>query len=515
MTNKKGRPPIGSRVWPVRPVALTSASAGTLMVAMAAELLAIDLGTSSVKVGVFGGDGRLVRFARRGYALVQVAGDVAEADPEQWWSATADALREAVSQLDLGHVRAVCVGGQGPTLVLVDAHGRPVRPALTWMDARSIPQGTRLAELLGSPGAAFSLVPRLLWVTENEPRAIERARWALGAWDFIAARLAGGQTPAASSFAGDAVWRRDLLAAAGLSNSPLIPQEVDSGVAYARTAGARSQAAGLPDGIPIVGGMNDGHGSIVGAGGSVVGRATDPGGAAGGLALCWHEPLSAPGVDCWAGLVPGTYIIGGAFVAGGRAMDWWADVSTHGDLEQALALARSAPAGAGGLVCLPFLAGERSPLWDPTARGAILGLTFAHQARHLARAVLESTAYQLRLLSEAILSLGTRIDELRVCGGQAQNRLWNQIKADVMGMPVSVPRLTEVALMGGAICAAVGAGLYPDLATAGEAMVQIGEVLEPNSAHRDVYDELFGIYRDAYPALKPLFGPLGHAAALG
>jgi xylulokinase len=260
--------------------------------------------------------------------------------------------------------------------------------------------------------------------------------------------------------------------------------------------------------------MNDGVGSIVGAAGSVVGRATDPGGAAGGLALCWPEPLSAPGVDCWPGLVPNTFIIGGAFVAGGRAMEWWASIGAQGNLSEALALAEGAPAGAGGLVCLPFLAGERSPLWDPTARGAILGLTFAHGPNHLARAVLESTAYELRLLSDAILSLGARIDELRVCGGQAQSRLWNQIKADVTGLPASVPRLPEVALMGDAICAAIGAGIYPDLSRAGEAMVQVGEILEPNRAHRAVYDELFGIYRDAYPALKPLFGPLGRAASI-
>jgi xylulokinase len=484
------------------------------------ELLAIDLGTSSVKVGVFAGDGQLLSFVRRRYGQVRLAGDVAEADPEQWWSATADALRLAASDLDLRHMRAVCVGGQGPTLVLVDADTRPVRPALTWMDARSIPQSARLAQLLDTPGAAFSLVPRLLWVAENEPHTIDRARWALSAWDFIAARLGGGgggggeQKPAASSFRGDDVWRPDLLAAAGLLNCPLIPPEVDAGVAYSATGGVWAQDAGLPSGIPIVGGMNDGHGSIVGAAGCVVGRATDPGGAAGGLALCWPEPISAPGVDCWAGLVPNTYIIGGAFVAGGRVMDWWADVATRGDLQQALTLAEAAPAGSGGLVCLPFLAGERSPLWDPTARGAILGLTFAHQPRHLARAVLESTAFELRLLSDAVLSMGTHIDELRVCGGQAQSRLWNQIKADVLGLPAAVPRITEVALMGDAICAALGAGLYPDLATAGEAMVQIGEVLEPDSAHRQVYDELFAVYRDAYPALKPLFGPLGHAAGL-
>jgi xylulokinase len=479
-----------------------------------AELLALDLGTSSVKVGVFAGDGRLLSFSRRAYGLVRVTGEAAEQDPEHWWTSTAAAIGEAASDLDLGNVRAVCVGGQGPTLVLVDADGSPVRPALTWMDTRPTRQAARLAEKLGSDRASFSIVPRLLWVSEHEPQNIARARWALQAWDFIAARLGGGRVAAASTFAGDEVWRRAWLEAAGLADSRLIPPAVDAGVAYAETGGPWSEEVGLPSGIRIVGGMNDGMGSIVGAAGSVVGRATDPGGAAGGLALCWPEPVSAPGVDCWPGLVPNTYIIGGAFVAGGRAMDWWADIATQGDLLQALALAENAPAGANGLVCLPFLAGERSPLWDPNARGTILGLTFGHGPAHLARAVLESTAYELRLLSDAILALGTRIDELRVCGGQAQSRLWNQIKADVTGLPTSVPRLPEVALMGNAICAALGAGLYPDLFSAGEEMVQVTEVLEPRKAHRQVYDDLFGVYQAAYGALKPLFPSLTRAASL-
>ena len=188
-----------------------------------AELLGVDLGTSSVKVGVFAVDGRLLAFARRAYSEQTVVGELAEQDPERWWIATAEALREAASDLDLHQIRAVCVGGQGPTLVLVDADGRPVRPALTWMDTRSTSQSARLAQVLGSDGAAFSLVPRLLWVAESEPRDFERARWALQAWDFIATRLGGGRVAAASTFAGDTVWRKDWLTAAGLASSRLIP----------------------------------------------------------------------------------------------------------------------------------------------------------------------------------------------------------------------------------------------------------------------------------------------------
>jgi sugar (pentulose or hexulose) kinase len=477
-------------------------------------LLAIDLGTSSAKVGLVAPDGQLLGFARRTYPLARgPEPGRAEQDPEQWWAAVLDGIHE-LGTVAAGHLRsvqAVCVGGQGPTLVLVDAEGQPVRPALSWMDTRASAHAERLTAQLGSDRAAYSLVPRLVWAAEQEPALFERVRWALQAWDFIGLRLAGGRAAAASTFAGDAVWRRDWLAAAGLSESPMIPPEVDAGVPYATTGGRWSAAAGLPEGIPIVGGMNDGVGSIVGAAGSVIGRATDPGGAAGGLAVCWDQRVVAPGIDCWPGLVPDTFIIGGAFVAGGRAVDWWA-AATENDLLRTLDLARQAPAGAGGLLFLPFLAGERSPIWDPTARGAFLGLTFEHAPRHLARAVVESTGYELRLLAETVLQAGPRIDELRVCGGQARSQLWNPIKADVIGLPASVPRLPEVALMGNAICAALGAGLYPDLATAGDAMVQVAQVLEPRAEHRAVYDELFGLYAAGYTALKPFFAPLAKAA---
>jgi xylulokinase len=487
---------------------------GTLSRVPDGPLLAIDLGTSSAKVGLITPDGQLLGFVRRTYPLVRGSQPGhAEQDPTRWWAAVLDGIRElrASTGHDLGQVRAICVGGQGPTLVLVDDAGQPVRPAISWLDTRSTPHSARLAARLGSDRAAYSLVPRLLWVAEHEPAAFTRARWALQAWDFVGFRLAGGRAAVASTFAGDDVWRRDWLAAAGLSESPLIPPEVDAGVPYAETGGPWAAAAGLPDGIPIVGGVNDGVGSIVGAAGSLVGRATDPGGAAGGLALCWDQRVVAPGVDCWPGLVPDTFIIGGAFVAGGRAVDWWAS-ATQTDVLRTLDLAEQAPPGAGGLLFLPFLAGERAPLWDASARGAFLGLTFEHEPRHLARAVVESTGYELRLLAEAVLRAGTRIDELRVCGGQARSRLWNQIKADVTGLPASVPRIPEVALMGNAICAALGAGLYPDLATASEAMVQVAEVLEPQPSTRGVYDELFALYGAAYTALQPFFEPLGRVA---
>src|SRR5262249_21707608 len=156
------------------------------------------------------GDGELLSIARRAYAAAN--------DPEAWWHSTAEALREATRDFDLTHTHAVCVGGQGPTLVLVDADGKPVRPAIEWSDARAGEQADAIGPAPTPPAPpSFSLFPRLLWVAENEPAVLAEAYWALQAWDFIAARLAGHTIAAASTFKGDVVWRADYLAAAGLS----------------------------------------------------------------------------------------------------------------------------------------------------------------------------------------------------------------------------------------------------------------------------------------------------------
>jgi xylulokinase len=186
----------------------------------------------------------------------------------------------------------------------------------------------------------------------------------------------------------------------------------------------------------------------------------------------------------------------------------------HEEVATALELAERAPAGADGLLFLPFLAGERSPLWDSDARGAFLGLTFAHGPSHLARALVESSGMSLRLLAEAVVAGGAPISELRVCGRQAQNRLWNQVKADVTGYEAHVPRVTEVALMGAAISAAVGAGFQPNLLAGGAEMVRIGETFTPTASHRARYDVMFETYKAAHAALAPLTANLVRAAAL-
>jgi xylulokinase len=472
----------------------------------AGELLAIDVGTSAVKVGLFGQDGRLLRAARRGYPLGRAhAADRIEQDPEDWWIGLREATTEVLSGADPDDLRAVCAGGQAPVLVIAGADGRALRPALSWMDNRAEPQRVRISDRLGEELSGFSRVHRLLWFAENEPDVLDRARWVLEPWDFIGLRLTGGRTAVASTHAGTRLWPEHELKAAGLTGVTLLPPHCDAGTSYGSTGGPWSQELGLPDGVAVVGGMNDAMTSTLGSAITVPGRAADHGGSSGGLIVCSRVPVSRPGIACWPGIVPETSVIGGSFVAGGQAAEWWAGITTDGNVSRLLALAGQAPAGSDRLTFLPFLAGERAPVWDTTARGGFLGATFAHRAPHLARAVIESSGYSLRWLLEAIESEGVPVHDIRVCGRQAGSELWNQIKADITGRAVVVPRVADASLMGGAVLAAAGAGVHSGLTDSAEAMVQTAHVVDPRAGNREVYAELFDMYREAYEALKPLY----------
>jgi xylulokinase len=163
------------------------------------------------------------------------------------------------------------------------------------------------------------------------------------------------------------------------------------------------------------------------------------------------------------------------------------------------------PPGSAGLVFLPYLAGERSPIWDPEARGAFVGLTLGHTRGHLVRAVVEAAALALRHVIGPIVEAGATVNELRVSGGPAQSHAWNQLKADITGLVVAVPRVAETAVLGAAIAAAAGMSTYPDLVAATRAMVEIERRLPPDPGHKAVYDDAFGAYLGLYPALAGAF----------
>jgi xylulokinase len=219
------------------------------------------------------------------------------------------------------------------------------------------------------------------------------------------------------------------------------------------------------------------------------------------------RPIELPGVFGAAAPIPGRWFLGGAMNATGKALDWLREdvlretVST----DELLAEAAEVPAGADGLVFLPYLAGERSPIWDPTARGAFVGLTLRHGRAHLARAVIEAADLALRHVATPIVGAGIPVGELRVSGGLARDSRWNQVKADVTGFAVAVPAIVETAMVGSAIAAGTGIGAFTDFAAGCRAIVRIGERFTPDPARRAVYDALYATYVELYPALRPAF----------
>ncbi len=475
-------------------------------------VLAIDLGTTEAKVGLVALDGRLLGLARAGYATdTDPATGRAEQDPDAWWAAIGLAVRELV-RLDVGDVVAIGIDGHGPTLVAVDEAGRPTHPAIIWQDTRSTGEQAEIAAATGLVGWSLAGLPAALWLERHDPVAAAGTRWYLATWDSIGLRLTGR---AATSLAlGQPFPDPATLDAAGIPGAK-VPPPVVAGSVLGELGPDPAASLGLRPGIPVVAGIVDAWASYHGAGMVRAGDAMDPGGSAGGFGVYWSRPLEVPGSFSTIAPLPGLYSIGGAMAATGRALDWFrVDVLRDGaTTETLIAEAATVAAGADGIVFLPYLSGERSPLWDPTARGAFAGLGLAHGRAHLIRAILEASAFAIRHVAEPILAAGAEVRAMRVCGGPAKSEIWNQVKADVTGFEVEVPAVLETAVMGSAILAATGIGAWPDLPAAIHGMTRAARRLTPNPASRTRYDATYDAYRRLHPAIAPIIRDLASANA--
>jgi len=476
-------------------------------------ILALDLGTTELKAGLVDLDGHLLAGTRAGYPLdVDGATGQAEEDPAAWWQAIEAAVGELLAESAQGRsadapgsppeVLAICVVGQGPTLVAVGADGQATHPAIVWLDRRATREATELAVATGRSGWSLGILPAARWLERHAPAAAERTAWYLNAWEWAAFRLCG--VAAATVSLGQEPLDRSLVGAAGVATERLPPQ-VASGQVVGGLLPDVAAALGLAPGTPVVAGTVDSFASFHGAGLREPGEAIDTGGTSGGFAVYWDAPVEVPGT--WLAHAPlaDRWFLGGAMTSTGKALDWLGGSVLDGVPPERLIVEAAAIApGTEGLLFLPYLAGERSPLWDPGARGAFIGLTLDHGHAHLARAVLEAAAFALRHVASPILAAGLRVDGMVVTGGTARSDAWNQIKADVLGVPVAVPAILESAVLGAAIVGAAAVGTYGSPGEAIERMVRIGRRLDPVPARRAVYDAAFAAYVDAWPAIAPI-----------
>jgi xylulokinase len=467
-------------------------------------LLGIDLGSSRTKVGLIGLDGACLGLGRAPHAFdVDPTTGRAEQDADGWWSAVGAAVRAALDAAGPVDVLGICVAGQGPTLTAVDSRGVPLRPAITWLDTRASAERADLEARTGLRGWALGILPASRWMERHEPETAHRTHWYLNSWEALSLRLCG--TAATTLVPGGSALPRDVVRATGLAMEK-VASDAETGARIGGLTAAAAEHLGLPEGTPVVAGLVDAFASFHGARMTGVGDAIDVGGAAGGFGVYADRPVQVAGGFTTPAPMPGLFSVGGAMAATGAALDWFAGDVLGGrvSVEELLADAASVDPGADGLVFLPYLAGERSPLWDPNARGAFVGLTLLHTRAHLARAIAEAAALAIRHVAAPMLAAGLQVREMRSVGGPSRSDMWNQLKADVTGFRVEVPRVREAAAVGAAIVAAVGVGAHPDLRTAIREMSVIERRFEPDPERTAIYDRVYDAYVSLYPALKPV-----------
>lgn len=500
-------------------------------------VVGIDIGTSACKVSAFTPAGTEVASCTVGYPLLTPHNGHVEQDPVAWREAAFECLRTVTSHpdVDAGAIVAVGVAGQSWACVSLDRDGQPLGATPIWMDTRSKELCASAVERVGaeaifevsqnrlSPGYTTG---KILWMRANQRDLYARTRWFLQSNSWIVHELTGALTFDISQTYGvhglraqDGTADESLCEALGIPLDRL-PEVVESSQVVGRVTAQASARTGLLEGTPVVAGGLDAACAALGAGVHAVGDVQEQGGQAGGMSIVVDRPVGDPSLILGRHVIPGVWLLQGGTIAGGASLRWIVEQvgaaeyrearsSGRGIYEEVSVAAGASRAGSGGVVFLPYLAGERSPLWDPNARGVLYGLSLSTTRGDMYRAVMEGVAFSLEHNLEVARATGATIGELIAVGGASSSEVWTQIKADVTGQTFKVPATDSATTLGAAMLAGLGVGLWTDAADAIASTVSISRVHEPNAALAEIYARNYQVYRSLYDRLRPL---MQHAA---
>ncbi len=497
--------------------------------------LGIDLGTGSCKAVVVDRAGRICGAGQGEYTSRSAFPQWNEQDPQGLVAGMVVAARQALESANTPpeQVGAASLGGAMHSLLALDANDRPLSGVITWADGRGARQAQRLrgtpqAEALyrrtGCPAHGMYPLYKILWLREETPDVFARAARFVTGKEYVLRQLTGEWLVDYSIAAGHGLmdthalaWDAEALELAGLRAgqlSPLAPPQR----ALRLSDPTLARQMGLSPGTPLVLGCSDAVNSSLGAGAVRPGQATLMVGTSGALRLVAPQPVLHPHGRSWCYAIDrGHWLVGGAINNGGVALNWLRDLfnRTGGDslsFDAIVALAGQAPAGAGGVVCLPFFAGERSPNWNLNARAAFVGLTLQHGPQHLARALLEGVAFRFRSLAEMLVEAGCQPAEVRASGGFTRSPLWLEITASALQRELHLPAWTETSAWGAAAWALIGAGALPDMETAA-GLVPLEGTMRPDAAQAATYARLYPLYTRLYENLLSSFDEIAEYQA--
>jgi xylulokinase len=500
---------------------------------MKSLILSHDLGTSGNKASIFSVEGEVLASEVHPYGTSYGRDNWAEQNPSDWWDAICITSRKLLERVDRSEIAVVCLSGQMMGCLCVDREGRPLRNSMIYSDQRATEEADQLIRLVGAENfyriaghrasASYS-VEKLMWLKRNLPDVYSATYKMLNAKDFVNQKLTGRFCTDFNDASGTNCfdiglldWSDTILEAAGIQREKL-PDTVGSTTVVGEVTAAAEKETGIPHGTPVVAGAGDGGCATVGAGCVAEGVTYNYLGSSSWISTASTAPINDDQMRTftWVHPVPGLYQPCGTMQTAGSSVSWLAgEIMTGGGgeprgpdaYERINREAESSPPGANGVIYLPYLLGERSPRWNPAAKGAWVGLKLSNKRADLVRAVLEGVAFNLEIIL-SILRKQLNISELSLIGGGALSAVWRQILADVFGVRVIVPRHVEEATsMGAAIIGGVGSGLF-SFDEGAARFVKHDLVVDPDPERKRAYDDLKPVFDDCYRALEPTMARL-------
>ncbi|MDR3199446.1 MAG: xylulokinase [Planctomycetaceae bacterium] len=500
-------------------------------------ILAHDLGTSGNKATLFSDQGELIANCTVSYPTHYFNRVWAEQDPNDWWKSVCESTQQLIakSKIDSDQIAVVALSGQMMGLTCIDQQGNPLRPSIIYCDQRSEKETSDILsnitmedayKIIGHRVAAVYSLPKLLWIKNNEPEIFKKTFKTVCAKDYINFRLtnviATDYSDASGTNAFDLStkkWSQVILCAAKIDES-LFPDVFPSTHILGEITNEAAKATGLKAGTAVCCGGGDGSCAAVGVGSVRPETAYLYLGSSGWIGLTTEKPIfdAKMRTMTWAHCVPNYYHPTGSVQTAGAAYNWLKEqictaesaesVNKNENVYQLMnELLLQSPPGANGLLFLPYLLGERSPHWNPNARGAFIGLTLATRRCDMIRSVMEGITYNFAIIAD-IFREHIPIDTMTVIGGGAKGRVWLQMMADIFGAKIQRPNfLEEATSIGAAIIGGVGAGIFKDFNVI-EQFLRTEEILQPNPEKEKSYKKIRPLFDKAYYSLVGLFDDL-------
>lgn len=492
--------------------------------------LGIDLGTSSVKIILMNEKGNVLGSVSKDYPLYYPRETWAEQNPEDWWQATKEGIKEIIAKTGIKgeDVRGIGLSGQMHGSVVMDEDGNVLMPSILWCDQRTYEECEYITEKLSQPALTrytgnkalpgFT-APKILWIKRHYPDIFKRMAHVLLPKDYIRFRLTGEYATEVSDASGTLMfdvanrnWSKEMANFLELPES-VLPRCFESFEITGRVNCKAAEETDLKPGIPVIGGGGDQAAGAVGTGAVKSGILSVALGTS-GVVFASQETYSVDEQNrlhsfCHAN---GKWHVMGVMLSAASCLKWWVE-EVNKDLGEKgfdilLNEAEKKEPGSRGLIFLPYLMGERTPYSDPDARGSFIGLKITHDRGFMTRSIIEGVSFGLRDSLEIIRNLEIPINEVRVTGGGARSKLWRQILADIFGTKVNMINATEGPAYGAAILAAVGTGEFASVEEACDELIKVTESVEPVEENKKKYDEVHQIYRCLYATLKDVFKKL-------